>query len=227
MIDVAAAIAAVGVSILVLVAPIAVLPNESERVSEVLERLNARLGEQRKKRSAQPDSGTPTVNVVGLVRAIERRNRPSYGQRLVGTRRADATNGGPVRLRSAIVHFLVSELLGALVSYESVLVKEKRKERLLALIPELIALREKHAGNRTAVVGEAVRLMHEHKANPFTPLARTIGLRLAIHLIWVLVTPRRQSLPDLASGIATTTTCQRPSRRTRRIGVTSRPGPQP
>jgi hypothetical protein len=178
-------------------------------MSDALERLNARLDERRKKQSARADSVSPGVG-VGLVLAIERRNRPSYGQRLMRIRRADAANGGPVRLRSAIVHYLISELLSALVPYESSADKEERKERLRALAPELVAVSKKHAGNRSAALREAMGLMHEHKANPFTALVRTLGLRLAIHILCVVATPKRQSLPDLASGIATTTTGQQP-----------------
>ena len=211
IINVTAALVAVVVPILLLVAPIAVLADYSDRVNEALERLNARTDEGRKRQSARAGPGVG----VGLVMAIERRNRPSFGHRVMGIRKVDAANGRPVRPRSTTVHYLISELITALVPYESSLAKEKRQERLRALLPELVALSKKHAGNRTAVLREGMGLIHEHKANPFTPLARTLGLRLAIHILCIVVLPERQSLPDFAAGIATTTTDQRPPLRPR------------
>jgi hypothetical protein len=175
----------------------------AEYDEEAAERVRGRITAWRKKRRSRPDQATPGIG-VGLALAIERRNRPSYGQRVMGIRKVDAANGGPVTSTSAAVHYVVSGLIRALLRDESDVAKEQRKERFRELAPELVAL-WKRPGSRVTVFREALKLVRKHKANPFAPTIRNAGIELTIHLLSLAVLPKRQSLPDLVAGIATAT----------------------
>jgi uncharacterized RDD family membrane protein YckC len=204
IINIVAVSGAVVVALAVIAAPLYVLGLYDE---EALERLRARVTVRRKKRSGRPDRAKPGIG-VGLALAIESRNRPSYGQRVLGIRRVNAANGGPVTSTRVTVHYVISALIRTLVPYESGIAKEQRRERFRALVPELVALWKKPSGTRAAVLRESLALLRKNKANPFAPTVRTVGIRLAIHLLSIAVFPERQSLPDLAAGIATATSDQ-------------------
>jgi hypothetical protein len=200
IINVSAVIGAVVAAVAVVAAPLYALGEYDE---EALERVRGRITAWRKKRRSRPDRATRGIG-VGLALAIERRNRRSYGQRVMGIRKVDAANGGPVTSMSAAIHYVISGLIRALVRDESDVAKEQRKERFRELAPELVALWKK-PGSRVAAVRETLTLVRKHKANPFAPTIRAAGIQLAIHLLSVAVLPKRQSLPDLAAGIVTAT----------------------
>jgi hypothetical protein len=202
MINITAVTGAIVAAALVVAGPLYVLGEYNE---EALERARARVRAWKKKRSGRPNLARAGLG-VGLALAIEKRNRPSYGQRVMGIRRVEAANGGPVTPTSAIVRYVSSALITALVPNESSSAREQRQERFGVLAPDLVALWHKPPGTPVAVRREALALLREHKANPFTPTIRTVGIQLVIHLLPIAMFPKRQSLPDIAAGIVTATT---------------------
>lgn len=204
VINVVAVFCALFAAVSFLAGPLLVLGEYDE---EALDRVRGRVDGWRKKRSDRPKRPSPGVG-IGLALAIERRNRRNYGQRVMRIRRVDAANGGPVTPTSAVVHYVVSELIRAAMPHESTLAEKQRKERFRAVVPELVALWKKPSRTHTSAVRESLVLVRKNKANPFAPIIRDVGFKLALHLLAVAVFPRRQSLPDFAAGIVSTSSDQ-------------------
>jgi hypothetical protein len=203
IINVASVIGVAAAAVPVVAEPIYALGEYDE---QALDRVRTRLDAWRTKRSAR--SSARSLGPIGLVWVIDGRNRRSYGHRVMGIRRVDAANGGPVTVTGVIVHYVASELIRTLVPDESRVAEEQRKERLRAVAPELLALWKNGSGTRLTRSRESLRLLRKHGANPFAPTLRTAAIRLAIHLVPIVIFPRRQSLPDFAAGIVTATSDQ-------------------
>lgn len=201
IIDVASLVGVAAGAVPVVAAPIYALGEYDE---QALERVRARLDAWRKKRSAR-SSAARSLGPIGLVWVIDGRNRPSYGHRVMGIRRVNASDGGPVTVTGIIAHYVASEVIRTLVPDESRVAEEQRKERLRAVAPELVALWKNPSGTRLTRARESLTLLRKHRANPFAPTLRTAAVRLAIHLVPIAIFPRRQSLPDFAAGIVTAT----------------------
>jgi hypothetical protein len=105
LIDLAIEISAVTV----IAGPLIVIAECTEWSRKRIEPWQARSRERQKARPAPPRID-PAQLAVGVVMAVERRNRPTNGQMLLGIRRVDADNGGPVKVTSAIVYYLTREL---------------------------------------------------------------------------------------------------------------------
>jgi uncharacterized RDD family membrane protein YckC len=201
IINVASVIGVAAAAVPVVAAPIYALGEYDE---QALDRARARLDAWRKRRSAR-SSAARSLGPIGLVWVIDGRNRPSYGHRVMGIRRVDASDGGPITVTGIIVHYVASELIRTLVPDESRVAEEQRKERLRAVTPELVALWKNPSRTRLASARESLTLLRKRRANPLAPTLRTAAIRLAIHLVPIVIFPRRQSLPDFAAGIVTAT----------------------
>jgi hypothetical protein len=137
--------------------------------------------------------------------AIQRRNHQTEGRRLMRIRRVAATDGGPIAVRSGIVHYLVSEALSTAAPRDTYARREElRGQKKAALAPQLAELAKEHAGDDIAYLRAAMKLQLKYRPSPFTPTALNAGVRVATHVACVLALPMRQSLPDLAAGIVTT-----------------------
>jgi hypothetical protein len=175
----------------------------NDRSRGLLERLPSRYTEPRKATPAREWRMRPELVGVTLGMRIERRNRQSYGQKMMRIRRVDAANGGPVTVKSAALHYLVSgPLLGVPALRATGRALERRRERLEALEPELAELRRMHADDPAKLLRETNKLYNENKANPLTTLALGVGVPIAAHIACIVVLPKHQSLPDLAAGVA-------------------------
>jgi hypothetical protein len=80
---------------------------------------------------------------------------------------------------------------------------DRRGERLKALASDFRKLNREHGDDVSGLLRDAFKLSREHDADPVTPIALWLLGRIGLHVCCVLVLPRRQSLPDLLSGIAT------------------------
>lgn len=141
---------------------------------------------------------------VMIAMRVRRRNRQSYGQKLIRIRRADARNGGPLPVRRAIVQAAVS---GPIITQGTALVAarifNRRLERVNArLALDLAALSSRHADDPVALARETNKLLYgRHGAYLFTPVLLRAGVLVAAHIVCVIVLPKHQTLPDLAAGI--------------------------
>jgi hypothetical protein len=205
IVEVMAAMAGVAVAIGVPVAVILAICDRNESVEKALDRWASQSKRDRTNRPARRRSIRPQAIGAGLVSAVQRRNRPTHAQKLMGIRRVDAGSGGEVTVSSAIVHYLVSESISFPATVVTNATIDRRLERLKALAPELRQLNRQHGDDWAGLLLEVFKLGRKHKADPFTPLALGIGARIAAHLACIVALPQRQSLPDLLSGIATTT----------------------
>lgn len=96
---------------------------------------------------------------VGFTMAVVRRNRQTYGQRLMGIRRASAIDGGPVTVKSAIIHHVACRILVVAGSQAAQPAVKRHRERLKALYPEFAAIRREHAEDPGAGIRESLKLL--------------------------------------------------------------------
>ncbi len=116
-------------------------------------------------------------------------------------RRADASTGGPVTIRSAAVRYLVARLITASATRLAAPADKRESEKLEALKPDIAELGRKSSGSVS--VREVWALARKRGVNPFAALSLSIGAQVAAHLLCVLVAPKRQGVSDLVAGIAT------------------------
>lgn len=140
-----------------------------------------------------------TMGAVGTAGAIGFRNGRSPGARLLGIRTVDARTGGPVSVRSVVIHQLVTHLSSSL-SRELVRPLQKREsDRLRDLRPAMDEIRREHAGDTDAKNAAMMRLYTEHDVNQFRtclwPLLSAIVVQLPSFL-----TPRGQTLAEWLAG---------------------------
>ncbi len=117
-----------------------VASEREDRVSEWLERSVPRL----QKLTHGLERFRAAFFGIGLAEAVRGRNRRSYGQRLMKIQRVDATDGGPVRVKSAIVEYVVARLVQTAAKQPARLAKERADENLETLKPELRQLGRNH-----------------------------------------------------------------------------------
>jgi uncharacterized RDD family membrane protein YckC len=137
--------------------------------------------------------------------ALQTRNRRSIGSRVMGLRHVQLQTGGPISVRSAVIQSLASR---ALREMRRVLVQPmvvKGGKRVRDLKPQVLDLQRQHAGDKAALEQAMVKLYREQGFNPLTPMAWSILPIFASEIIPVLVTPRRQTIPDLAAGVVVVT----------------------
>jgi uncharacterized RDD family membrane protein YckC len=162
-------------------------------------------------RTDQPESSPftlparwrPALFGVGLADAILRRNRRTYGQAAMRLRRVDASTGGPVSIRSAIVRYVVSALISALAKRVTARANQRWRERLNALKPEIAELGRKHPEDLGPLLRDLWALARKRGADPFAPVKASIATQTAAHFLCMLLAPKQQGLSDVVAGIAT------------------------
>jgi hypothetical protein len=176
----------------------------SDRVGDLLDRLLSRA-------QGQAEAGTPTARRIRVcqigavvVTEVQRRNHQTYGQKLMRIRRVDAADGGPVRATSAIMRHFVSQLLWASVRRATRQAAQQRTDELKALKTELPELK-RTAADPDAFREEAMEMLRERAISSVTFTFAAPVLQLAVQTLCMLASPKRQSVSELAAGIATTT----------------------
>jgi hypothetical protein len=203
IIEVLAVVGGVAVAIGALVSVVSATYGRSESVEKALDRWVSQSKKDRENRPARRRDIHPEAIGAGLVAAVRHRNRQSYAQKLMGIRRVDARTGGEIAARAAILHYLVSQLITVPATVVTNRALERRRKRFNAMALEVRQLNREHGDDVTGLLLDAFKLARKHKADPFTPISLDLGARIAVHLACVLALPKRQSLPDLVSGIAT------------------------
>jgi uncharacterized RDD family membrane protein YckC len=128
---------------------------------------------------------------------VSGRNHRSPGARLVGIRRVEAGTGGPISVRTAVIHKAMTTLLSA-VGREA---GRQDQERLKQLTAKLKEIRERNADDQEAFIRETMALYKSSNVNPFGSCLRPFAVVMATRYLPILLTRRRQSLPDLIAGI--------------------------
>lgn len=140
------------------------------------------------------------VRVFGLVSEVAMRNSRGPGARIVGIRRADARTGGPVTVRSALIHYAVGHGSGAAVKQLTSAATKGQSARIKAIQPELREVQRAHAGDPEAAQQATMKLYRDHRINPLN----SCGFLLAQLIVMnapALFTERSQTLADRIAGI--------------------------
>jgi hypothetical protein len=137
-----------------------------------------------------------------LCLAIDLRNSPTRGQRLMRIRRVRLRDGGPVTITSAIVRYMTNGLLRASVNAIHGPKIRRTQHRLDAIRPALDELEREYAGDQAALDREQTAMLNRHEINLLLPVALTWAPRVAFHILCVLVSRNRQGLPDRLAGTA-------------------------
>jgi hypothetical protein len=144
-----------------------------------------------------------TFLVFSLTGAIDRRNRQGCSARAVGIRRVDVRTGGPVTVRSALIHHLAGEALRRTSKLVGERLTKSSEARRKELEPEIARLQREHADDSAAQQRALMAFYREHNVNPLTPLILRAGATITFLYLPSFLTPLRQSLPDLLAGIVT------------------------
>jgi hypothetical protein len=183
---------------------VALLAQMSDLVGDLVDRLLSRA--QRRAQAETTTARRVRFCQIGAVVAteVQRRNHQTYGQKLMRIRRVDAADGGPVRVTSAIVRHLVSQLLWASARRATRQAAQQRKDELKALKTELPELK-RTAADPDAFREEAMGMLRERAIGSVTFTFAAPVLQLAVQTVCMLASPKRQSVSELGAGIATTT----------------------
>ena len=122
------------------------------------------------------------------------RNRRRPGARVLGLRRVDARTGGPVSVRSAVIHTAVEAAWSVLNRR----VRRPFTERVRAAHAELDEMRRSHGGELEP--RQRMDVYKRHGVRPASSLGRTL-LDMAPPYLAALWSPRNQTLPDRVAGI--------------------------
>jgi hypothetical protein len=179
------------------------LTERNERAEKLLDRWLSQSKRAPGKRTARKRRIRPETIGAGMVTAVGCRNRQTSVQKMLSIRRADARTGGKVTVGGTIVHYLVSQAVDLPATQATHRAIDRRGERLKALASDFRKLNRERGDDMSGLLRDAFKLSREHDADPVTPIALWLLGRIALHVCCVLVLPRRQSLPDLLSGIAT------------------------
>jgi hypothetical protein len=137
------------------------------------------------------------MNVVFAGSAVLLRNSRGVGARVAKIRRVDARTGGPVTVRSALIHYGVNQGWNWL--NQRIIRSERRSAAVTA---ELEQIRDAHRDDPEGRIHAQMKLYKERKMSPFRSCTWQLPGLVARELV-ILGTPRHQSLPELIAGIIT------------------------
>ena len=128
------------------------------------------------------------------------RNSRSPGARALGLRRADARTGGPVSVRSALVHVAVEAASGQMNRRTLRPFRQRAEGRLKIVNAELAELRRIHAGDDDALRHAMRDLSKRHRGMSACACGRALLGNVLLYLpaLWF---DRNQTLPDWIAGI--------------------------
>lgn len=145
---------------------------------------------------AKPSRAMRLVTGASTAADVAYRNQRSLGARLLGIRRVDATTGGPISVRSAVVHRLVTDLAWRVMQIPS----RRSQLQLREIAPILREIQQRHAGNPEASAREIAEVYRTHDVNPFGSCWLTFVGPLLMQLP-AFFSRNRQTLPDRLAGI--------------------------
>lgn len=145
------------------------------------------------------------VVVPALAFGLHNRNRRSPGARAMGLRHVQLSTGGQITVRSVLIKSLASDALKALRNLATGPMVDRATKRWRDLQPQIRDLERQHAGDKAALERAMMDFYREQKFNPLSPLVRSALPSLAVGIIPVLLSPRRQSIPDLLAGVVVVT----------------------
>lgn len=141
------------------------------------------------------------LEVVGLTMELDRINRRSLGARVMRIRHADARAGGPVSARSVLIRHFAQRASGAVLGPLVSRATRRYSEQMEALEPELKRLQRAHSDDKAAQQKALMRFYQEHKVNPLRSCLPPLVISVCAQRLPVLLSPRRQNLPDRLAGI--------------------------
>jgi hypothetical protein len=141
------------------------------------------------------------LEVVGLTLELDRINRRSLGTRVMRIRRADARAGGPVSARSVLIRHLAQKASGAVLGPLASRGTKRYSEQMQALQPELKRLQRAHSDDKAALQEALMRLYQEHNVRPLRSCLPPLVISVCAQRLPMLLSPRRQNLPDRLAGI--------------------------
>lgn len=131
---------------------------------------------------------------------VRLRNWRSPGMRALGLRRADVRTGGPVTVRSALIHKAVQLAWRELTRRVQRPFDERFRERHARMKADLDEARRLHAGDLDAQQRAMTEMVRRYGVKPWPSCAR--GLLGAVPLyLPALWSERNQTLPDHVAGI--------------------------
>jgi uncharacterized RDD family membrane protein YckC len=140
------------------------------------------------------------VQVTGLTFGLDGRNR-SPGARVMGLRSVDLQTGGPISALRVVIRYLAATVLQELRYEVNDVMAGPPTARMRGLEPELRELEHQHMGDQAAQDQAAIDRFSDQHINLLTPWVRVGLSALAFAILPVLLSPRRQSLPDLLAGV--------------------------
>ena len=131
---------------------------------------------------------------------IRLRNWRSPGMRALGLRRADARTGGPVTVRSALIHKAVVLTSRGLNRLQRRGFDERFHERHRLMNADLDEARRIHAGDRDARERAMREVIKRYSVTPWPACGRAL-LGIVPLYVPALWSARNQTLPDRVAGI--------------------------
>ena len=201
--------AAGGIDVLAVIAPASIsllawskLPSVTKRSGKEdrLLRPSARCAVGAGPRTRSSRSWWTISSAVSMGLGIGLRNWRTPGGRLLGIRRVDASTGGPISVRSVIVHQLVARLMTAPLMEIWRSGQQRRMYRMQELAPRLKDLQREHADDPDAMHGAVTQFYKENKVHP---LRSCLGLPVVVlaantPIFW---SRSKQTLPERLAGI--------------------------
>jgi uncharacterized RDD family membrane protein YckC len=130
------------------------------------------------------------------------RNWHSPGMRMAGIRRVDARTRGPITARSALIEYAFAQAWVKLNSWMLGPLRRGSVQRAAALKVELEQIRERYGTDSEGRMRAQMDLYKERNVNPLASCGWHVPWLVISELV-ILLTPRHQSLPELAAGIIT------------------------
>jgi hypothetical protein len=129
------------------------------------------------------------------------RNRRTPGMRIMGLRRADAHTGGPVTVRSSVVHEVVVTAWRELIRRAQRPAEERFRERRRLMEADLEEVRRQHSDIDDAARQRAItEVFKRHGVSPWASCVRGL-LGIVPPYLPALWSERNQTLQDRLAGI--------------------------
>jgi 60Kd inner membrane protein len=145
-------------------------------------------------------SSTTVSSAISMGLEVGLRNWRSPGARLLGIRRVDAATGGPISIRSIVIHHFAARLLSAPFLELARPLQRREMERMQELAPLIAELRREHADDQEAMERAMMEFYAENRVNPLRSCLWVPGSVLAVRGA-IFLSSRGQPLPDRLAGI--------------------------
>jgi uncharacterized RDD family membrane protein YckC len=123
------------------------------------------------------------------------------GEWLLGIRQVDASTGGPITLRSALIRQVAVRLSTDVINEITRPAIQRASQQARAIKPLLEEIRQRHAGDEQAIGRAVGELYAESDIRPFASCLWPPLAIVAANQLQVIFSRRRQTLPDRLAGI--------------------------